>query len=161
MDLFSYLLGINAGGQGGGQKIQYDTIPTPSQTNLGKIIQYTGETDANYTNGYFYVCISDGEETPTYSWVQINVQPLQDLSNYQTKIQYETLPIASADNLGQIIQYTGTTSGNNVNGYFYICVSDGEETPTYSWSKLNVITMNVTYTDNTTGSFELIGREVL
>lgn len=161
MDLFSYLLGKKSGGGSGGQHIQYDTIPEASESNLGKVIQYTGETDANYTNGYFYTCISDEEETPTYSWVQINVQPETDLSNYQTKIQYSIMPVASADNLGQIIQYVGTTSGNNVNGYFYICVSDNEETPTYSWSKLNVFTMNVTYTDTTTATFEIIGREIV
>jgi hypothetical protein len=54
--------------------IQYYTIPTASSTLEDKIIQYIGETDANYTNGYFYKCISDGAATPTYSWTVINVQ---------------------------------------------------------------------------------------
>lgn len=40
---------------------QLDTIPTADATNVGEIVQYSGTTDANYTNGYFY------ESTPSYS----------------------------------------------------------------------------------------------
>lgn len=40
-------------------------------------------------------------------------------------IQYPVVPTASADNLGQIIQFTGTTDSTYTNGYFYKCVSDG------------------------------------
>lgn len=54
--------------------IQYSTLPTAASTNLGQIAQYTGTTDANYTNGYFYQVVSDGQATPTYSWENINVQ---------------------------------------------------------------------------------------
>ena len=54
--------------------IQKSTMPTASSTNLGTIIQYIGTTDGTYTNGYFYKCVSDGEETPTYSWQNISVQ---------------------------------------------------------------------------------------
>lgn len=58
----------------GGQTIQYDVMPTASSENLGSIVQYTGATDANYTNGYFYQVVSDGQEPATYSWENINVQ---------------------------------------------------------------------------------------
>ena len=55
--------------------IQYSTMPTASADNLGNVVQYVGGTDNTYTNGYFYKCVSDGdEEEPTYSWKQINVQ---------------------------------------------------------------------------------------
>lgn len=54
--------------------IQKSTMPTASSTNLGAIVQYIGTTDSTYTNGYFYKCVSDGEETPTYSWQNISVQ---------------------------------------------------------------------------------------
>ena len=53
-------------------------------------------------------------------------------------VQYSTLPTASIDNLGKIVQYIGATGGGYTNGYFYKCVSDGESTPTYSWSNINV-----------------------
>lgn len=40
---------------GGGDFVpQLDTMPTADATNVGEIVQYSGTTDANYTNGYFY-----------------------------------------------------------------------------------------------------------
>lgn len=53
---------------------QYSTMPTASADNLGEIVQFTGTTDANYTNGYFYKCTAAGEPA-VYSWTQANVQP--------------------------------------------------------------------------------------
>ena len=58
--------------------------------------------------------------------------PVDLLNAKQDKMQFATMPTASADNLGQIVQFVGTT-GTYANGYFYRCVSDGESTPTYSW----------------------------
>lgn len=55
--------------------VQYSTMPTASADNLGDIVQFTGTTDATYTNGYFYKCVSDGQEPATYSWTQVSVQP--------------------------------------------------------------------------------------
>lgn len=232
--------------------MQYSTVPTASADVLGKIIQYTGETTSNYTNGYYYMCMSNGEATPTYSWERINVQPSQDLSGYvtftdyatgnvggvikvqdsyfleitndgglrgsdktyneylsgngkglisksileavitgknletannkvtslnnestdteypsakavydslsnkQEIIQYSTMPEANAETLGKIVQFTGTT-GVYTNGYYYICVSDGAPTPTYSWERKNVqpnqdLSGYVTFTDYATSS---------
>lgn len=53
----------------------YDTMPTAAVGYLDKIVQFVGTTDATYTNGYFYKCVSDGDPTPTYSWVRVDVQP--------------------------------------------------------------------------------------
>ena len=50
---------------------QYDTMPTPSSSNEGQILQYIGTTTSNYTNGYFYQCINDGG---VYKWVEKSVQ---------------------------------------------------------------------------------------
>ena len=50
---------------------QYSTMPTASVGLLGETVQYIGATDTNYAQGDFYKCISDGEVTPTYSWVKI------------------------------------------------------------------------------------------
>lgn len=41
-----------------GQTIQYAAIPEAKSENLNKVIQYVGETNASYTNGYFYKCVS-------------------------------------------------------------------------------------------------------
>lgn len=71
---------------------QYNTMPTASADNEGQIVQFTGTTDANYTNGYFYKCVGAGEPV-TYSWIKTNVQPtvseiLTSLTGYDaTKTQ--------------------------------------------------------------------------
>lgn len=59
----------------GGQIIQYSDIPTADINTLGKVIQYIGTSTTDYTTGFFYICVSDEEQTPTYSWERINVQP--------------------------------------------------------------------------------------
>ena len=59
---------------GKGLQIQMSTMPTASADNLGRVVQYIGTTDSTYTSGYFYLCVSDGEETPTYSWEEVEVQ---------------------------------------------------------------------------------------
>lgn len=51
--------------------IQVAILPTPSNENLGKVYQYVGETNIDYSKGSFYECISDGEATPTYSWREL------------------------------------------------------------------------------------------
>ena len=53
---------------------KYSTMPTASSTNEGWIVQFTGTTDANYTHGYIYECVSDGGNPATYSWSNIQVQ---------------------------------------------------------------------------------------
>ena len=54
-----------------GQFIQYSTMPTASADIVNKIVQYTGTTNQNYTNGYFYKCTLSGSN---YIWTNINVQ---------------------------------------------------------------------------------------
>lgn len=61
-------------------------------------------------------------------------------------IQKEELPLASADELGKIYQYTGTT-GTYKNGFFYRCVSDGEPSLTYSWEEIKYVDKPVVYSD--------------
>lgn len=110
---------------------QVNVMPTPNENELGKIVQYVGATNANYINGYFYKCVSDGGVTPAYSWEKIRVSDGGDT------IQVETLPTASADELGNIYEFVGTTTANYINGRFYRCVSDGASTPTYSWEEVD------------------------
>ena len=57
-----------------GQVIQVATLPTANADELGNIYQFVGTTDVNYTNGYFYKCVSDGQVPATYSWTAIEVQ---------------------------------------------------------------------------------------
>lgn len=53
---------------------QYDTMPTPSVSNVGQILQYIGTTNVNYTKGYFYECVEYPASSGTYIWKYINVQ---------------------------------------------------------------------------------------
>lgn len=65
---------------------QYSTMPTAGADNLGKIVQYTGATDSTYTQGHFYIVVSDGESTPTYSWQEISLG-----GNSSNGVYYKTL----------------------------------------------------------------------
>ena len=56
--------GGKAGEGGGGKPIQYETMPSPI---VGDIIQYVGETSANYTQGYFYKGVGGGSGSATIS----------------------------------------------------------------------------------------------
>ena len=56
--------GGKAGEGGGGKPIQYETMPSPI---VGDIIQYVGETSANYTQGYFYQGVGGGSGSATIS----------------------------------------------------------------------------------------------
>lgn len=145
--------------------IQYTTMPTATNSNLGKVFQYVGTTDSNYTNGYFYRCEYDSQTT-TYKWVIANDFALAedvytkteigDLSNLpdttkdvvgnindivtsvstkQNIMQFDTLPIASSSNVDDIVQYTGASNPNYINGYFYKCVLDGSS---YKWENVEV-----------------------
>ena len=113
--------------------IQRSSLPTAAVTEEGNIYQYTGTTDANYINGYFYKCVSDGEETPTYSWEALTDDaPTNNstntvssggvhtaLGNKQDIIQFTTMPAITPDMIGKVFQYVGTTDSNYVKGYFY------------------------------------------
>lgn len=67
------------------------------------------------------------------------------LDEFKTKIedeipdsvQYSTMPTASADWVGKIVQYTGTTDSTYTNGYFYKCVA-GSTSGTYEWAPVAV-----------------------
>lgn len=93
--------------------------------NSGNFITATEYTYANYQNAVNGTFIGKGTLE--------NV-----IAGKGLQTQYSTMPTASVDNLGKIVQYTGTTDSTYTHGYFYQCVSDGESTPTYSWENINV-----------------------
>lgn len=75
--------GKSSGGGSGGQTIQYDVMPPPV---LGDIIQYVGETTANYTQGYFYKGSSGSGGSATISQTLGN-----DISNLEVDAEtFET-----------------------------------------------------------------------
>jgi len=62
------------------------------------------------------------------------------LDRFKTKIedeipdsvQYSTMPTATVDLAGKIVQYTGSTTASYANGFFYKCVT-GSTAGTYEW----------------------------
>ena len=96
----------------GGSSIQVDTMPIASVDELGKIYEFIGST-GTYVNGYFYECVSDGEPTPTYSWVQKNVQPNATFPVYTTA-EYEQIKDTIPEGTKYIISddYQGSESCN-------------------------------------------------
>ena len=72
-------LGING-------KFQYSTLPTPSNTLVGKIVEYTGATTTTLKNGYFYKCqyVSENDD---YEWLQIDVSSNSDLAQRITTLE--------------------------------------------------------------------------
>jgi hypothetical protein len=57
-------------------------------------------------------------------------------SEKESTFRYTTMPTASADNLGQVVQYLGETTSVApiyTNGYFYKCVAQGTDPETYAW----------------------------
>jgi len=109
---------------------QFTTMPTPSASNVGAILQYVGTTTSNFINGYFYECVLNGSN---YEWVQKAVQPNSGGGSIQVKV----LPTASATEFGNIYQYIGSSTLQYKNGCFYKCVN-GTTPGTYEWSAVNV-----------------------
>ena len=52
--------------------------------------------------------------------------------------KYSTMPTAASTNEGWIVQFTGTTDSTYTHGHLYECVSDGQATPTYSWTEVSL-----------------------
>ena len=118
-------LDVDSGNSG---QIQYTDIPAADAEHEGMIVQYLGDTNVNYHNGYFYKCVYDGD---TYYWEQIDVQ---GQSSGQT-IQVTSLDTPTAALLGKVYQYIGDTTADYKHGYFYECILDGAE---YKWVNIKV-----------------------
>lgn len=92
--------------------VQVSALPTASEDEVGNIYQFVGTTDANYTNGYFYKCVSDGQDPATYSWTQTDVQPAPS-GGGSTALSL-TLVVANWSNNSITVTATGVTASNNV-----------------------------------------------
>lgn len=98
-------------------RVQYSTMPTAGADNLGKIVQYTGADTQDYTQGHFYIVVSDGESTPTYSWQEISFGGNDDIYLTYTYVrQWGTnLTARDTDTLSFINKvYDGINAGKNV-----------------------------------------------
>ena len=121
--------------------VQVSTLPTASSTEEGNIYQFVGTTDANYTNGYFYKCISSGSPA-TYSWEQLNVQPGgggslpsqtgnagKFLTTDGTDPSWSDKPLVNVSSRSDTLAILGNT-GSNVEGA--VAVGPASNTANYS-----------------------------
>lgn len=110
--------------------VQRSVLPQASEEEVGKIYQYVGTTDANYTNGYFYKCVSNGQTPATYSWENIEVQEADALPDQTgqsgkflttdgTDASWETINAlentATSPTRSLVINNTGTNNYTGVN----------------------------------------------
>ena len=97
---------------------QMIVMPEASEAYLNRIVQFIGNSTMTYITGYFYRCVFQGG---TYVWKKINVQANQGGGGSGQEIQFDDLPEATSENVGQILQYVGETIPDVCEkGYFYI-----------------------------------------
>jgi len=133
MDIPSYLLGrIKGSGGAGVSYIVVEELPTTGEEGKIYLVPKSTSKTNNYYDEYMYI---------NSEWEIIGDTEI-DLSNYQELMQYAVVPNATSSIVGKIIQYTGATTESYTNGYFYQCVSDGNNPATYSWTNINVDNLN-------------------
>ena len=69
----------------------------------------------------------------------------------------DTMPTASADLVGKVVQYVGETTSSYRNGSYYKCVSNGQTPATYSWQIFNETVRILTTMPNPTSTSEAWG----
>ena len=99
---------------GGGSSIQVETMPAASDENVGKIVQYVGES-GTYQKGHFYECIlAHNGAGSIYAWEDV------DHLRFNHVVYHCTVPPVNEEcKPGDIIYYSGKTMGNFKNGYYY------------------------------------------
>ena len=114
-------------------QLQYGTLPTPSVDIVNKIYQYTGATNAYYTNGYFYKCIENPSDLGHYIYVNVETQETTGFAE-----QVDTMPAATGLDQGRIVQYIGATTSEYTNGYFYEVIEDAATPGSFIWVQKNI-----------------------
>lgn len=133
--------------------IQMITMPTADDTTVDKVYQYIGATNAEFVQGYWYIGVDNADDT--YSWVQINTQPID--------CQVTVLPTADVAYEGKIYQYIGETTDVEpfyVKGHFYECVEDADVADTYKWVELSTTSLSANLTEEITANVEVGGVAV-
>ena len=115
--------------------------PLDARLKYATLAAMKAVADATMYDGCMAYCVATDK---TYQWKSTNTVDADTgkwrefSSGSGDAIQVDTLPTAGADELGNVYQYIGSTTSTLTHGYFYECVSDGESTPTYSWSQVEV-----------------------
>lgn len=126
--------------------VAFNSLPALSSEVLGNVYNvtnsFTTTNDFIEGSGKVYpantnvVVVNTGTTAdPVYMFDALS--GLMDLSGYQRTLQYVNMPTATADlaTSGAIIQFTGTTTVDYKNGYFYKCIEDPENAGSYIWAQ--------------------------
>lgn len=108
-------------------------VTSQEKTNWNNKSDFSGDYDDLTNKPTIPSALSDLTDDTTHRLVTDTEKTAWN--NKQDVMQFSTMPNASADTVGKIVQYIGTTNANYTNGYFYIGTTDGTN---YSWSNINV-----------------------
>ena len=97
--------------------IQWSVMPDANSDYLEKIVQYVGETNDDYTNGYFYeCCVVEGSDPYVYEWKAKEVQK----STVSKSVFYSDVIEEVIDyKVGEVFCYTSDDEGKFKKGHFY------------------------------------------
>lgn len=97
--------------------IQWNVMPDANSDYLGKIVQYIGETNDNYVNGYFYECqIVEGSDPYVYEWKAKEVQKSTALKSV---FYSDVIEDVREYEVGEVFCYTSDNDGKFKKGHFY------------------------------------------
>ena len=88
---------------------QYTTMPTASASNAGTVAQYTGTTNATYTNGYFYVC------NTTYSDASATISQTVGSGLTDLAVDVETFESEEQPTGDETVSFVATETPESIN----------------------------------------------
>ena len=153
-------------------KMQFDSMPEATQGLAGKIFQYTGATNANYVNGYFYKCTQTGSTPSSATITQSGSGSMTDLAvnvvTFQTQVsQSGTYTFGYSDGnwiLGSLtvdladygISYSGTPENSDELQVDFVLGYN-----TYEWQYVPVMdSYSKEYIDDMIGDLETILSQI-
>lgn len=153
-------------------KMQFDSMPEATQGLAGKIFQYTGATNANYVNGYFYRCAQTGSTPSSATITQSGSGSMTDLAvnvvTFQTQVSssgtYSFVYNESNWHLGSLtvdladygISYSGTPENFDELQVDFVLGYN-----TYEWQNVPVMdSYSKEYIDDMIGDLETILSQI-
>lgn len=137
---------------GGSADNNVGVMPEPSATSLGKIVQYVGDTNEDFTHGYFYECVASDDPTPVYSWENVKVQ-----SGGGGGGELES-DVTSNITVGAIPAGTTLTEGTSLTELFQkLLISEIAPTIGFSISKSGNVAKGGSYTETLTVNVSNMG----
>ena len=153
-------------------KMQFDSMPEATQGLAGKIFQYTGATNANYVNGYFYRCTQTGSTPSSATITQSGSGSMTDLAvnvvTFQTQVSssgtYSFIYNESNWHLGSLtvdladygISYSGTPANFDELQVEFVLGYN-----TYEWQNVPVMdSYSKEYIDDMIGDLETILSQI-